>query len=184
MIIIDGLIASGKSSILKELESRGYKIELQRINKWKHLSLYYDDPIKYAPLLQEEIISSYEEIYQENKDIITFCESCAEASMNTFVLMSESKGELTKDQISNLQNKYTSFVPDLYVWLDTVVDVCMQRIKIRGREGEEKIKKEYLEDLKTRYEDFIQKCEFPVLRLKNNHPNDQKQIVDLIIKSV
>ena len=184
MIIIDGLIASGKSSILKEIQSRGYKIELQRISKWKYLSSFYEKPVLYAPLLQDEIISSYEDIYQENKGNITFCESYAGASMNTFVKMSESRGQLTENHILELKKKYTNFKPSLYIWLNVDIDTCMKRIKIRSRPGEENIKREYLEDLKEKYEEFMKNCDFPVFRMENNKEGCQKEISDNILKLI
>ena len=41
IVVVDGLIGSGKSTILKGLKDRGYKVENQRIGEWSLLKLFY-----------------------------------------------------------------------------------------------------------------------------------------------
>ena len=172
IVIVDGIISSGKSTILKELKNKGFKIEQQRVEDWKHLTSFYENPLKYAYQLQLEVLSSYNDIYSMYKDNygndIIFCESYAFACLNSFQKLLLEKGNLTSNQILDLKKSIIAFKPSLYIWLNVDVDTCMKRIKIRSRPGEENIKREYLEDLKEKYEEFMKNCDFPVISVNNN----------------
>ncbi len=54
----------------------GYKIEQQRVKDWTLLTPFYNDPKKYAVLLQEQILSTYSESWNkhQNSQEIVFLE--------------------------------------------------------------------------------------------------------------
>ena len=47
---------------------------------------------------------------------------------------------------------FFSFKIDYFIYLKTDVDKCVERIKLRNRKGEETIPKEYLENLHSKHE--------------------------------
>lgn len=66
LIAVDGIIASGKSTILNLLKNMGYIIEQQPVHEWTLLAPFYEDPKKYAVPLQEQIINSYKRIWRRH----------------------------------------------------------------------------------------------------------------------
>ncbi len=44
---------------------------------------------------------------------------------------------------------------DAYIWVDTDADTCSQRIKMRGREGEDDIPLDYLKSLERVHQEWL-----------------------------
>ena len=45
--------------------------------------------------------------------------------------------------------------PDMYIKLDTPLDVCLSRIKMRNRDGEQVLNKQWLSSLNMEYDCFL-----------------------------
>jgi deoxyadenosine/deoxycytidine kinase len=69
IVVVDGLIASGKSSVLRLLSSKyGYLVEQQRVSDWTLLKPFYENPKLYAEPLQYQILESYHKIWQNYQE--------------------------------------------------------------------------------------------------------------------
>lgn len=187
IIVIDGLIGGGKSTILKQL-GKHFKIEQQRISDWTLLTDFYHDPKKFAFPLQKQIIKSYNDIALEhsNSTDIVLVESCALASLGSFGSMLLADGVLSELEMKELKEMVVPVIPSLYVWVETKVETSKRRIKKRGREGEEAITDEYLDRLKGEYMGFLEKNEnlFPIMVVENDEDDAQREIAESILAKI
>jgi deoxyguanosine kinase len=193
IVVVDGLIASGKSSILRELGTTyGYEVEQQRVSEWTLLAPFYSDPKKYAVPLQFQILDSYKKIWEKvttdtNPNKIIFLEAFSLSSFEVFARMLHDDKVIDDEDLekieSHAQNNHTDqLYPDLFLYLDCQPEKCMERIATRGRPGEENIKRNYMDRLDTYYSNFITRCEsrFPIMRVDNNTTNQAKSVALMI----
>jgi deoxyadenosine/deoxycytidine kinase len=189
-IIVDGIIGSGKSTILKELEKRGHTIEMQPVEKWTLLEPYYKNAEKYAMPLQIQIIKSYNDIIAKYKNDrskkIVFLESCSFASMATFGIMLKDFGVLTQKEITELKQTIEFFAMSLYIYIDVSPQTALKRIKMRDRKGESAITEEYLEALMEKYKLFLKKYDDSIVTftIDNNKDNCVDIITEAIFKRI
>ena len=187
IVVVDGLIAGGKSSILRGLANKGYVIENQKVDEWTYLKPFYEDKKKYAYLLQIQVLESYKRIWEKYKDDkskkIVFFECFGASCLGSFSTMLYAEGFLTKEELESLEEYASFFFPSLYIWIDTEIETSMRRIKIRGRPGEENIQSKYLEELKEKYVEWMDKNKyrFPIRVIDNNIDGEQDKIVKIIL---
>ena len=74
------------------------------------------------------------------------------------------------------------FKPYLYIWIDVEVEKCLERIKIRGRLGEENISVKYLDRLFHSYVRFMEGLK-NVYVLDNNINEKILELIEPIISS-
>lgn len=190
-IVIDGLIGSGKSTFLEELANMGYTVHKQPVEEWTCLKPFYENPSKYAYQLQEQVLQSYANIallYREDlidnstqkdavqhKDNVVFFESFGLASVMTFAKMLNDDGLLSSPQWINIASACKGLLcPDVFVFIKTTVDECLNRIYKRKRDGEENIKVEYLMRLEKYYEAFMVEFDQSFkIRYISNEENDK-----------
>ena len=186
LIVVDGLIGGGKSTILASLKKLGYKIEQQRISEWTHLVDFYQNPKEFAMSLQRQIIKSYNDIYLQYKDDYSkefvFVESFGLASLSSFCSMLHQDNLLTNSEMDELNYLVIKWKPSLYLWVETDVETSLRRIKGRGRKGEDGIPSDYLQRLKKCYQAFMASEEHGmVIRvIDNNKDEEQNNVVELI----
>eukprot|EP01080_Neovahlkampfia_damariscottae_P000130 gene130-4376_t len=192
IVVIDGLIGSGKSSVLKLLNAKyGYVVEQQRVSDWTLLKPFYENPKKYAEDLQYQVLDSYHKIwskYQDNSNKkIVLLEAFSLSSFEVFAKMLEDDGVISEEQSSKIENfakenQKKKLYPNIFFYLDCKPQECMERIKIRGRPGEENIKLQYMERLSLYYNNFIKKYddEMNIIRLDNNVQNQVDYIASKI----
>ncbi len=160
--VIDGNIGAGKSTILSELCSIGYRTYPEPIADWKrYLELFYADPKRWSFTVQIAILMSLEkqklQIDADNRNTnntnnLVFVERSPESSM-IFAAVQKELGYLTDvefDIVADLyaRIKYTA----AYTFLINVSSqTCLTRIRSRDRSYEKKIDLEYLTKLNEKY---------------------------------
>lgn len=189
IVVVDGLISSGKSSILRELSNMGYLVEQQRVSDWTLLKPFYEEPVKYAVPLQYQILDSYKKIWDkhstDDSNKIVFLEAFSLSSFEVFARMlsdDEIIGQKELEEIEQFAQNSSQMYPNLFLYLDCTPELCMERIKGRGRPGEENIKRTYMDRLDKYYNAFISKSssQFPIVRVDNTLPNQAKTVATLI----
>ena len=183
LISLEGNIGSGKSTLLtqlKEAEPEWIYID-EPVDFWMKtknekgqslIEVFYQDIKRWSYTFQNAAVLSRGMLIQEaiqkwafsssnGKQPVFVMERCVETDKQIFAKMLREDGMMDAMEWSLYEvwyNHITSLVPkiDVYVWIDTPAEVCVERIKKRGREGEEDIKKEYLEKLERVHKDWLE----------------------------
>ena len=154
IICIEGNIGAGKSSLLRELEEKGYQVFTEDLDKWGFfLTNFYDNPSRWSFTLQVAILNSCAQNYAQMRQMckthqFIFVERSMESSL-VFAQNAFKRGYLTLQELNVIEELYErlKWTPDYRFYLDTPVDVCFQRIHKRGRPCEKNITKEYLQEI-------------------------------------
>lgn len=149
-VVIDGNIGSGKSTQLKLL-SNEYTIKCEPIHEWP-LKLFYEDPVRWAFLLQMSILKSFSHHHHDESPVIIW-ERSPESSREVFWnILSKTHEE---DDIYGHFYEKCGWAPDIHVYIRTDPDMCFERISSRYQEGDLKITREYLQRVHESYERYI-----------------------------
>ena len=163
IVCIDGNIAAGKTTVLHEIEKKGYPVFYEPFESNPWLPLYYQDPKKYALNTQLWFLSERFRQYK-NADFSSFGVVFIERSMYTdrfiFVELIRRQENLTQLEIDTYKHHFEIYknpLPDLSIVLDTPPTECKKRMTIRGRGMEEGVPLDYLQQLGDVYSDNYKK---------------------------
>ena len=174
-IAVQGGIAVGKTSFLRYVESRQNDSILcvyEPVAKWTDLKgnnllkMFYQNPARYAFVLQSYIQLTMIEAHrtETRRQAVKFklMERSIHSSANVFVKQQYRNGILDEVETSVLQEWYdfllkehNDLAVDVVIYLRATPDTCLERIRKRGREGEESITLEYLQELHQLHEDWL-----------------------------
>jgi deoxyadenosine/deoxycytidine kinase len=158
IVCIDGLIGAGKSTVLSELENRGYYVFKEEVEKWGiFLDRFYKDPKRWGFTLQLAILNSMIEQYEVMQELIksndiVFVERAPTSSM-AFGYNAYKLGYIDDEEFKIYKEIFANFIwkPDVSIFIDTPINTCMKRIKQRGRLSEKNMDISYLHDLNNSY---------------------------------
>lgn len=197
VIAIEGLIGVGKTTITTALGKQlGMSILTEPVKDWQDSGLlkrFYKEPKENAYELQVTAFESF--VAKGYSD-----QSCAQersiySAYYVFTALMYKKGYLTKEQFDRLTNQFRKLIAkteklDAIFYIELPTKTALERITERGREGEENITLEYLEELKEMYDTvFVHKnhlFKVPVYKIDGNFSVKQvtQQIIDqLAIRS-
>jgi len=153
-IVIDGNIASGKSTQFDLLDKAGYSVLSERIYDWP-LELFYSDQKRWALLLQFSILKSF----HSHKDDAIIFERSPESSKDVFWKMFVEDGTVTseEDTIYKYFWDIHGWSPDVYIYILTPPDVCYQRLQSRHQDGDSHITLDYLQKVGNYYLNYIRR---------------------------
>lgn len=172
VISLDGNIGAGKTTLLKKLKNIPdvYVIE-EPVGVWEQfntngkniLQHFYEDQPRWAYTFQNAAILT--RIIHINKAIrenpgykLYITERSILTDKFVFAKMLH-KDKIIDDMEMQLYNMWFDNFGSMDVagilWLTTDVLTCVERIKIRGRPGEENISKEYLESLDNAHHEWL-----------------------------
>lgn len=153
IVCIDGNIASGKTTVLQEIEKRGRKVYYEPFEGNPWLPLYYEDPKKYALNVQLWFLSERFRQYKNadfSSDGVVFVERSMYTDRFIFVEMIRRQGNMTDLEYETYRhhfNIYKNPLPDLSIVLDVRPEVCKARMDDRGRGMESSVPLDYLQQL-------------------------------------
>jgi deoxyadenosine/deoxycytidine kinase len=165
IITIGGNIGCGKSTVIEELNDLlggSCTVVPEPIHEWgSWIDLFYTNQSKYALGFQMKILHSFLRCLRGadlSKPIIT--ERSPTDSLEVFSKV------LYDDKIMNHleYNLYKEYVedvgwkPNVYIYLQTTPDVCIQRIHQRARGCESGMDEEYIKKLGDAYNKMHVKC--------------------------
>jgi deoxyadenosine/deoxycytidine kinase len=146
-IVIDGNIGSGKSTQLKMIS--GYTVNCEPIHDWP-LKLFYDNPDRWAFLLQMAILKSFSDY---EKSTVVIWERSPESSREVFWnILQKTKEE---DDVYSYFYNQCGWVPDIHIYIRTDPKTCFERIHSRHQEGDTNISFEYVQKVHNSYERYI-----------------------------
>ncbi len=164
-ISIAGNIGSGKSSLTKLLsEHFGWVPFYESVEDNPYLSDFYGDMKRWSFHLQVYFLSNR---FRNHKNIIAMPESVVQdrsiyEDVEIFARNLHEMGNMDKRDYENycaLFNIMADYLepPDLLIYLRANTDTLLKQIKLRGREYEQSISRDYLERLNVSYEKWIKR---------------------------
>lgn len=179
---IDGNIGAGKSTILEELEKRGYCVFKEDISSWEwFLDNYYTNPNRWAFTLQIAILNSMNDqkrrMMKSEKPFV-FIER-SPLSGAAFTRVAYKRGFMNPEEFA-LMNTYFERIgwrPDITLMLDTPLDVCFERIRSRNRSCESNVNYSYISSVAEEYNKIVDTVQLDCR-------GDPQDIADRVLKLV
>jgi len=167
-ISIEGNIATGKSTILDGLKALGYTVRPEPIHEWGTLlDLYYKDPATWSLCFNLKVLHSFQSVplndpHEPSKPV--FVERSPGACRHVFGQLSYNDQHISPAawEVFKEFSKLLWWEPDVYIFVNTPVDVCHERLQKRGRTCEQEISSEYLGRIDFQYQNFLKFTEKPV----------------------
>jgi hypothetical protein len=164
-VAVAGNIGAGKSSLTRLLgEYFGWKPYFESVADNPYLGDFYADMKRWSFNLQVYFLSnrfrSHKAITEGTGSVILDRVIYEDAEI--FARNLHEIGNMEKRDFENyvaLYDVMTEYLhpPDLLIYLRAGVDTLMRQIALRGRDFEQSIKREYLEQLNRHYEAWIQR---------------------------
>lgn len=162
-VAVAGNIGSGKSSLTRLLsETMGWTPMYESVEDNPYLSDFYRDMRRWSFQLQVYFLSnrfrSHKSITEGTRSVVldrVIYEDAEIFARNLFEI-----GNMEERDYNNYIALYTVMTdylhpPDLLIYLRANVDTLMRQIAQRGRDFEQSIRREYLEQLNHHYESWI-----------------------------
>jgi len=160
-IVIEGNIGAGKTTLSKALANKlNGRLILEQYADNPFLPKFYKDPDKYS--FQLELSFMIDRYHQFNKKLINL-DLFQEITIADYHLMKSLIFAQTtlKDDEYNLYRKIFNILypslpkPDLYIYLYAKPERLLQNIEKRGRDYEQSITAEYLDNIQKNYFEFF-----------------------------
>ena len=196
MIVIDGVVGIGKSTLMKILAERGYMPFEEPVVDNPILEKFYHNRERYSFPLQVFFLNRR---FKSIKDASKISNAIMDRSIYgdiIFARMLKDSNEMTKEEFELYIELFENMIehcqaPKLMVYLEANVDEAMRRINKRGRDYEKIVEREYWERLNKYYgEYFDQYAISPVLRINvdsldfENNSEDREYVLNLIDKEL
>lgn len=202
LIVLAGTIGAGKSSLAASLgEHLGTQVFYEAVDNNPVLDLYYQDPKKYAFLLQifflNKRFQSIKAAYKADNNILD--RSIFEDEL--FLTLNYKNGNVTKTELDIYKELLSNMLeelegmpkksPDLLVYIDVSFDKMLERISKRGRSFEQIADNpelyEYYQQVHGEYPDWYENYSVsPKIRIDGNkldfvkNPDDLQTVFDLV----
>ena len=194
-IAVAGNIGSGKSTLTSLLAKHyGWEARFEAVEHNPYLEDYYRDIHRWSFNLEvyflKERFRDLIDISQSEKTIIQ--DRTIYEGVYVFMQNNRAMGHLTERDFETYMELFEQMMtvvrkPDLMIYLKASVPHLVGNIQKRGREYEQSIQLEYLENLNQRYDDFIyNKYHGRVMTIEKDgldfqhQPKDLAKIIDRI----
>lgn len=204
IITLDGNIGAGKSTLLDAIKKHIPSVTVipEPVGEWltmtnEHgdslLKLFYKDKARWSYTFQNAAILTRlldtQRILKEWKPTtgmlpIIITERSVLTDRHVFADMLHDDGKLDDLEWKLYLKWYEAYAKDLpikgIIHLNTSALTSSDRIKTRGREGEEGIELAYLEQLDTQHNKWVESTELPCLQIHSEPNTNLKEIVGVI----
>lgn len=164
VVVIEGNIGAGKTTVLHTLAEMGYKIFEEPVGLWQPLlELQQTDRKRWTFTLQMYALAYFIELQKiipnidagDVKDGLIFVERCA-ASSKVFTKTAYEDGMLQDLEFLVWDSIYSlsSVAPDTVFFLKAPIETCLERIRRRGRRGEESLDYNRISLLERNYDEI------------------------------
>lgn len=204
IITLDGNIGAGKSTLLDAIKTHMPAVTVipEPVGAWltmtnEHgeslLKLFYKDKRRWAYTFQnaailtrlldtQHILKTWKPI--EGKLPVIITERSVLTDRHVFADMLHNEGFLDDLEWKLYLQWYEAYATELpikgIIHLNTSAKTSSTRIKIRGREGEEGIQLDYLEQLDAQHNKWVSKTDLPCLQIHTEPGMDLKTVVGQI----
>ena len=151
MAVVEGNIGCGKSTLLKKLTC---PVFTEKIDQWP-LDLFYADPRRWALALQLRILQT-----TTKPPPTGIAERCPASAFHVFW-----KYMVNNNLVNDVENSVCGWLygtpsltwePDYVIYLRASPEKCFQNIQSRHQVGDDAITFEYIKDIHTLYEQYIE----------------------------
>lgn len=178
-ITVEGPIGVGKTSLTKALADQNqFQLLKEIVDENPFLNKFYEDIAEWS--FQTEMFflcNRYKQLADIQKKFISNREPVV-ADYHIFKNLIFAKRTLPDAEYAKYEAIYKILTvdmpkPNMVIYLHASLDTLMKRIKLRGREFEQMITPEYMEQLAADYHEFIERFErehpeIPVLRFNGD----------------
>jgi deoxyadenosine/deoxycytidine kinase len=181
VVSLEGNIAAGKTTVINNLRKLDFEIPVEfhlEPTQWVNdefvggkslLELFDTNPVQWSYLLQIEVLKHWNHVFRKLRpNIIHITERSMYTGAEVFVPVAVESHYLQPleqqsfDAIFEIAKDGTPKV-DRIIYIETQPTTCMDRLKLRGRESENKISIDYLAKLDASYRRWIAAQTVPVL---------------------
>src|SRR5690606_16906490 len=178
-ITVEGPIGVGKTSLTKALADQNqFQLLKEIVDENPFLNKFYEDIEEWS--FQTEMFflcNRYKHLSDIQKKFISNQEPVV-ADYHIFKNLIFAKRTLPEEEYAKYEAIYKILTadmpkPNMVIYLHASLDTLMKRIKLRGREFEQMITPDYMEQLSADYHEFIERFErehpeIPVLRFNGD----------------
>lgn len=160
-IVIEGNIGAGKTSLARKIaEDTNARLILEQFEENPFLPKFYKEPDRYAFPVELTFLADR---YQQLKDEITPRDLFQTKTISDYYFFKSlifSRKTLKDDEYSLYKRVFEMIQqqlikPDIYVYLHVTTERLIENIRLRGRNYETGITREYLDQIQTSYFEFI-----------------------------
>jgi deoxyadenosine/deoxycytidine kinase len=192
-VAVAGNIGVGKTTLTRLLsDALGWRAYYERVVDNPYLAPFYDDMLRWSFHLQIYFLSHR---FKSQKEITEWPDSCIQdrsiyEDVEIFARTLYDKGLMSEMDYHNYRLLFSTMIeylrkPDLIVYLQAPVKKLIKRIQMRGRDYEQTIDRDYLEQLNDAYERWMDEAEnaneFKIFRVDTINRNFEKNKEDLDI---
>ena len=153
-VSIDANIGAGKTTLLTKLcQELRVPVFLEPVQEWQEwLKLFYEDPERWGMSFNMKVLLSFSKWRDNN--FFALYERSPLSNRYVFSELQKQDGKMTSLELKLFENIYEqiSWVPDVLIYIKTDPEVCMNRMKTRGRSCETGVSLEYLKSINDKYE--------------------------------
>ncbi|NTW95421.1 MAG: deoxynucleoside kinase [Erysipelotrichaceae bacterium] len=184
MLIIEGVVGVGKSSLMNYLVEEGFTPFPEPVVNNPILDRFYYDRKRYAFPLQVFFLA-------KRFEHLTAAAQVEDAVMDRsiygdgiFAAMHKETKTMEAEEYGVYEQLYKVMIdevkkPDLLVYLQVSVDVAMKRIQKRGRDFEQSVERSYWEKLNQKYEEYFSTYDqSPILIINVDHLDFESSVDD------
>jgi len=192
MIVIDGVVGVGKTTLMNIMAERGYKTFEEPVVDNPILEKFYYNRERYSFSLQIFFLNKrFKHIKEASKEINAVMDRSIYGDV-IFAKMLNDSGEMCDEEFDLYTELFENMIehcmpPKLLVYLETSVDSAMDKINIRGREYEKIVEREYWEKLNYNYRAYFEQYNIsPILKINvdkldfENNEKDKEYVLGLI----
>ncbi len=196
-ITVEGPIGVGKTSLTKALsEHHQFQLLKEIVDENPFLNKFYEDIEEWS--FQTEMFflcNRYKQLTDIKKKFISNNEPVV-ADYHIFKNLIFAKRTLPEEEYAKYEAIYKILTvdtpkPNMVIYLHASLDTLMKRIQLRGREFEQMITADYMEQLSADYHEFIERferehSEIPVLRFNGDELDfvQNRSDLEVIFKQV
>ncbi len=191
-ITVEGPIGVGKTSLTKAIaDQHQFQMLKEIVDENPFLNKFYEDIEEWS--FQTEMFflcNRYKQMSDIQKKFISKRESVV-ADYHIFKNLIFAKRTLAEEEYAKYESIYNILTadmpkPNMVVYLHASLDTLMARIKMRGREFEQMITPEYMEQLAADYHEYMEHFErehpeIPVLRVNGDEMDFVHNDADLAL---
>jgi deoxyadenosine/deoxycytidine kinase len=175
ILSIEGNIGAGKTTLLNHIRDRygDIKVIEEPVSTWSQyttsdgkdlISHFYEDMDRWSYTFQNaailtRIINIKKALRDNPQTKIFITERSTQTDKYIFASMLYRDGKINDMEMKLYDTWYENFAKDIpiqaIIWIPTDVDTCVERIKKRGRPGEDNISRVYLENLDRVHKDWL-----------------------------